>query len=354
MKRAFLCGIVLACIGAVAPAPQGLIAPPPGWVRENLPAKDVKRGTAIAQWLSFDRGDEEYVEVGYRRSFGLSTAGFARYISAYARRDGTRFFADHAVRLCNGESGWTMEIQSTLYPHAPREERVFLADGSRVYYALYTYPAKFPPLPKARASIASLCLRGRVVSNDLPAPPVKFVAPPGWLRSNPATFGAPVMPGTIGLFLDPSGSDTIWLVREPGPGDAGASDDADMQRAQNAEKAHVTSYEQQTMELKQLCGHTAAFFGFRAVYGDQRIDAESMLLLGPTLYLANYQRKAGSPENPSARAALETLCPPATDGAPPSDTTEQVPVSVPNPASSASPTVIQPIPPTPRARSRRA
>lgn len=238
-------------------------------------------------------------------------------------------------------SGWVREN----HPSEPRTEIVFVADGRRVYYARYSYPVSLPPLAKARAAIASLCLHGRIVSNVVPAPPVKFVAPSGWMQSNPATFGEPMWPGTIAMYLRPHDSASIVPMKEPSPGDPGSSDDANAQSAEDAEKSHVTSYERQTTQLEQLCGHAAAFFAYRATYGNRKIDAEDILLLGPTMYVASYLRAAGSPEDPSARVSLDALCPPVTDATPPSNSSSQrIPVSLPSPMSSSSPTVIQPTP----------
>jgi hypothetical protein len=344
MKRAILGVVVLVCIAAVAPVPQSLIVPPAGWVRENLPPKVTKHGIALAQWLNFDRGDEEYVEIGYRPSLGLSARDYVAYVSVSAQREGFVNTSSRALRTCNGETGWFIATKRTNYPRAPRAEFVFVVNGSRIYYANYSYPASLPPLAKAQAAVRSLCLHGRVVSNIVPAPPVKFVAPSGWLQSNPATFGEPMWPGTIGLFLSPSGTASLALMKEPGPGDADPSDTASARSAENAEKSHVMSYQRQTMQLEQVCGHTAAFVTYRATYGDRKIDAEDILVLGPTMYVASYMRAAGSPEDSSARAALQTLCPPVTDAMPPSGAPEQVPVSIPSPMSSVSPTVIQPTP----------
>jgi hypothetical protein len=344
MKRAILGVVVLLGIAAVAPAPQSLIVPPAGWVRENLPRKAMKDGTTLAQWLDFDRGDEEYVEIGYRRSFGLSSPNYVRYLIAGEQRDGYVSTSSHALRSCSGESGWFLATKNTNYARAPHEEFTFIVNGSRVYYAHYSFPASLPPLAKAQAAIRSLCLHGQIVSNVVPAPPVKFAVPSGWLQSNPATFGDSMWPGTIGLFLSPSGTASLALMKEPGPGDADPSDAANARSAENTEKSHVTSYQRQTMQLEEVCGHTAAFVAYRASYSDRKIDFEDILVLGPTMYVASYMRAAGSAEDPSARAALQTLCPPVTDAMPPSGAPEQVPVSIPSPMSSVSPTVIQPSP----------
>lgn len=347
-----------ACIGAViaawssalalAAAPShGLIEPPTGWVRESMAGThSTPLGQVLDQWLSFDRGSEEYVEVGKRASYGFNSDSFAQAYRAYLNQAHRRVIAFRNVALCNGEFGWYVKSRWSIFEisegkatrRSELTEDVFYVDGTHVYFASYNYHDPLQPAPSAERAIRSLCIATPQRVKPLTLP-VAFSPPPGFLMSNPKETGVPTWPNTIAMFFDPNRpSDMIVLIRDRAIGEVPTESEqaqekaaaAYVQRENHNAREEMLSYE--TYGLQPLCGdYNGVLFKYIVSVGKMRLAYEHMILYGPTLYSAVYIHPVSQPAYKPASDALKTICPLATPPPVPSASPSETPSIIPSP-----------------------
>lgn len=309
---------------------RGIIMPPAGWSRESLQSRNAALGTVLAQWLSFDRGDEEYIEIGRRPSYGFNQQSFVAFYRAHLQRDEAHILASRPVGLCNGEHGWYVKSRAAVPFGGYTREDVIFVDGSHVYFASYSYPGSLRPLATAERAIASLCIPHPAIVKPLVLP-VAFSAPRGWLASNPRETGGPVWPGTIALFLNASNPNEVLMLSREAVDETPSPDErAQTQQVEammKRENVHVKVLTPETHSLKRLCAdHFGFLFHYAVAYGRQHVIYEQMTMIGSPLYSAIYIRPSGTKPDPDAMAALATLCP-LTPALPPTPTPVPSPLS---------------------------
>jgi hypothetical protein len=320
-----------------------IVTPPAGWVREPLTGStSAAAGEVIAQWLSYDRGREEYIEVARGTSIGFSSDNFAEYYRVRLTRGDNRVLALKKIRLCNGESGWYVKSRNTLYPNEDTHEEVFFVDGKYAYFASYHYPPALAPLPSAERAIASLCVPKPVVTKPLVLP-VAFSPPPGYLISNPRLVTFPVEPSAFALFFNPTHpNDTLMLLREGMPDKKPTADELAQEKATEnelkREHVKVKLLSATLPAVETLCDdNTGIVFNFNVSAGLYKYAYEYMMLIGPdAAYSAVYIRPESMLKYAPASQALRTLCP-LEPSPPPSPSLSPSPLSSPSPA--PSPTV---------------
>lgn len=321
------------------------ITPPPGWLHENLKGtRAAALGYVLAQWLSFDRGSEEYIEVGSRSSYGFTDESFTRFYRVALTSQDQRIYAFRRQRLCNNEVGWYVKHRGTRYPGLPTIEDVYFVDGAKVYFASYNHSASLDSSVGAERAISSLCVPFPLVARK-PVLPVKFTAPPGWLISDPRHLGAPVWPGTLAYYFNPSHrEDILMLVHDRAEGEPRSTGDRDAENAVAAalkrEKIHMKTLSWETYGIQPLCnGSTGWLLKYTIAFGRRRLAYEHMMLFGPELYSAVYIRPASKPAFKPASASLRTLCPIASarTSAAPQPTPLSTPTPVATPTTSATP-----------------
>jgi hypothetical protein len=311
---ALLCCSSLAAAAAVPP--RETISPPAGWAKESLiGSRSAALGYVIAQWLSYNRGGEEYVEVTRRTGMGLSRDDFVEYFRTEITRSGFRVLAFRNIRLCNGETGWYMRAHSTVYPHEPMIDSVFFVDGAYAYFAAYHYPDTLQPVPRAERAIASLCVSNPVTARKIVLP-VAFSPPPGYLMSDPHNMQAILWPGAVAFYLNPSHpNDLLLIARDPLPGETPTADEAAQERA--AEKtlkrsnARAKMLSAATPSIETLCDdNTGIAFSYTVRVGENKLAYQHMMLLGTSeMYSAVYIRPESTLPFKPASDALRTLCP---------------------------------------------
>ena len=342
---------------ALGAAPQHeMIKPPAGWAKESMAGThSTPLGQVLEQWLSYDRGSEEYVEVGKRQSYGFNSDSFAEAYRAFLNQMHHHIQTFKNVTLCSGEVGWFVTSRWSIYeitggkttqiPEAT--EDVFYVDGTHVYFATYNYRGNLPPAPGAELAIHSLCIPAPVHVKPLVLP-VSFSPPPGFLMSNPKETGVPTWPDTVAMFFDPNRrNDVIMLVRDRAVGEVpSASEQAQekaaeayVQRENHNAKEDMLSYD--TYGMQPLCGdYNGVLFKYTVAYGKLRLAYEHMILYGPTLYSAVYIHPVSQPAYRPASDSLKTICPlatPSPSSATPSETPSESPMMT--PPASPSPTV---------------
>ncbi len=298
-----------------ATQPRDIITPPSGWVRENLKgSRSAALGLVVAQWWTFDRGDQEYINLGGRSSYGFTDESFAQYYRAVLANAGERIYAYRRQNLCNGEAGWYVKHHNSRYPRTVIVEDVFLVSGSKVYFASYNYPPSMQPSPSAERAIASLCVASPVIVKALVLP-VGFTAPPGWLVSDPKRLGVPVWPETIAYYFSPNHpNDVLMLVRDRAEGEMPSAHELAAEKvaedAMRRENVSETMLTWQTYGIQGLCNNnTGWLFKYTVAYGHERLAYEQMMLFGSQLYSAVYIHPAAKPAFKPATLSLRTLCP---------------------------------------------
>jgi hypothetical protein len=305
--------LLLAAAIVVATPPHDMITPPAGWSKESLRnSRSAALGFVLAQWLSYDRGSEEYIEIGKRSSYGFNERSFVEYYRAYLTRSAHRVLAERSMSLCNGEHGWFMKSQDPLEYGGERNDDVIFVDGKHVYFASYHFHPSLAPSPAAEHAIASLCIPEPVVVKPLVLP-VAFVAPRHWLLSDPKQSDEPVWPGTLASFVSPDRPDhVLMLSRDPGKVTSAndRAQEAAAVAAMKRDNVKETMLAPQTHGIQYLCNDNFGLLvTYTVVYGRQRFAYEQMMLMGSPLYSAVYIRPAGQAPYKPAEDALRTLCP---------------------------------------------
>lgn len=280
-------------------------APPSGWVAEKTPKSSIPGARDVRQWLSFDRGDEEFVELAKRPIAGLSAAGFAQFHREWLKHWSESIYVDRSQTLCSGQPGWYMKYSRSENYVA---ESVFIADESNVYSASYIYPANLKPSPRGEQALHSLCLQ--TYKQSVPVVlPVTFSVPPGWVSVD-VSSKRKRRPELLGYYADPKDarfSQAIILMQTPDQNaqvPAGAIADTD-----STPKAKVT-ISRGAVSTERICGDSVALsMHYSGTINARKIEGEELLLLGPKMYLALYFRLATTPPSPQAHAALRTICP---------------------------------------------
>jgi hypothetical protein len=347
LRFVMLCAALALCLPLSALAADAvqshtLITPPPGWVRENLKgSRSAALGFVLAQWLSFERGDEEYIQVGSRPSYGFTDESFQSAYRIILTREGQRIYAYRRQRFCHNEVGWYVKHLSTSFTYGDIVEDMYLVDGSKVYFASYYYPPKLQPLPNAERAIASLCVPSPVKPLVLP---VAFSAPPGWLTVDAKHASTPVWPGTLALFYYPRHPGNVLILSRyraegeaPSASDRAAEKIAEAAMKRDNVKEAMLSYE--TDGIQPLCNNqTGWLLKYTLQYGRQRFAVEQMVLFGQELYGAMYIRPVSEPAFKPASAALRTLCPLTKPSPSPSPSPSATPVPTPSAVPSPLPT----------------
>ncbi|HKU68364.1 MAG TPA: hypothetical protein VJP85_11365 [Candidatus Baltobacteraceae bacterium] len=221
------------------------------------------------------------------------------------------------VALCNGQRGWMNAFTTSGEAY----EQVFARARDRVYVAVLEYARTPGDLLHAASALRTLCPAG-VGELPPPAGAVPLTAPKGWTRGVGDLGGDDssykvlaywvYLPqdSTFGQYLTLGSASDVSEYITPEQEAAAQIDDT---------KAHERNLRVQAGRAVKLCGGSDAWFAQYTATDTRgsRYTAETMYAYGnDTSYLLRYVRTAGAPEDPAARKALYSLCPPqpATSG----------------------------------------
>jgi len=271
-------------------------------------------GYVLGQWLNFDRGDEEYVQISSRASYGFTDESFTRLYRLYLTKSKERIYTFRRISLCHSEMGWYVKHKYIAPTNKYAVEDVYFVDGAKVYIASYSYPETKGPSPVGERAIESLCAPLRFVAKPLVLP-VKFDAPSGWFIQDPRHASLPRFPGMLAYFVNPNRPyDAFALMRSRAEGEIESAGDKALEKA--AEKAvkqenvKETMLSSETFGIQPLCNnHTGWLFKYTVASGGKTYAFDEMMLFGPVLYTVVYVHLASRPAFRPASAALSTLCP---------------------------------------------
>lgn len=218
------------------------------------------------------------------------------------------------VRLCNGRLGWL-----NAYSFVPGDEiyeQVFARAGNRMYVAALRYQNDAGDTFHAAAALTTLCPGG---VGEVPAPKsdAPFALPGGWIASTqtPGKDASTGLDDSAGWFsLHGSATVAQWLAL------GRASDVSEyitpQQEAEerlSVQKTAVKRFHLQKSRAVTLCRGVQGWFAEFTAQDDlgyRFLDEEMYAYGSDESYMLQYTRSVSEPEDPAARKALYSLCPP--------------------------------------------
>jgi hypothetical protein len=212
----------------------------------------------------------------------------------------------NTVSIC-GEPAAVIVVQA---PDSATMTEQVQSIGGTTFFSIYRRPASSPVEPALTTLMAGFCGEKSLVAAE---------PPPGW-QSHEIRM--------LGIWLVSPLQTISAIAMDPRPNAADMATDA---LGTTIKTPNVTIVSKSS---GTLCGNPAQFFTAKAKpAGLDEITVElEMTQSASVAYMLSYTYPSGSTPDPSAEAALKTLC--APNGAP---ATAPVPAAAPSPAASATP-----------------
>jgi hypothetical protein len=183
-----------------------------------------------------------------------------------------------------------------------------------MYVAMLRYPNATGDL-HASSSLSSLCPPPAAHAAAQNAP-TAFALPPHWSSSDPSLVPVSAPVTAQGLWLHPSVAshfiESLNLFKAPAM--TGSVSPARYNEAVlTQEQQRLQEYHLESSSAERLCngGMSAWFSAFSGVHDGKPLAIEQMTAFAPdATYMLQYVRRRGAAEDPQARKALFSLCPP--------------------------------------------
>jgi hypothetical protein len=313
MLAPVLAALIAQATPAATATPLPLFVPPAGWQQPPRPA-NAAPGSAgeLGEWqnLSQEHGYETF-EVRSIPSAGQSVEALA-HSYAGTLDSNERPVGARDVTLCGGASGAMVEFQWTDGNNVTRDVHLVAAEnGDLAYVALYERHASSTDSPEAMAALTSLCPTG---VNATPSPIGLYVLrpPADWKQQpNAPTAAAPGLQ-LLGMYFGPSVdafTTQMNVIRAP------LADPNETVAARAKESADYLTAHGGTLftsRATRLCNgtHDGWILEMDRATPERKLSFVQMLLLdGGFEYIATYSRPFGTPPEPAAMKALDSLCP---------------------------------------------
>ncbi len=254
------------------------------------------------------------ITLGKAQGFGLNAASFAqaRLQSLQKSVPGIHVISSRAVPICDSRRGWVVAL--TMPRGNDVTEQLFADSNDSMYLALLRYPKATGDLQASRA-LESLCPppTAHAVAQNRPIP---FTVPPNWSSGDVSRIAVSPPVTAEGMWLRPSVTshfiETLNLFKAPALAE-GATPDRYIAAMLGQEQQSLEDFQLKTNASQRLCGDTLSgwFDAFSGVHDGKALDIEQVTAFGENAtYALQYVRLRGSPEDPQARKALLSLCPP--------------------------------------------
>jgi hypothetical protein len=306
-----------------------LFVPPPQFhklARDPVAVRRIERsgGTFIAEYVRtvhqnagsvvFSRTVE--ITIGTNPAFGLNPYGFAQTKLALLRRHTElRKVQLTPVTLCGGRQGWMLSYEAPA-PVDQRLSELYAPGATTLYFAITTYHDSAGDLGSVSA-LRSLC--PPAVQHAAPSfADLPFTLPHGW---NPTTetadrVSAPFTEVGRWLRLPDRAShlQSLELIKGP-PLSPGESPADHTQAVITSGVANAPGFALETSRAQGYCASDGWFASYVLDSGanEYTIDTAYAYATGASYFLA-YERLSKDPEDPLARRALQSLCPPVSAG----------------------------------------
>lgn len=243
-------------------------------------------------------------------TYGLDAGGYAQARIALLTRRSAIDVLENSVSLCGGQRGLLLSIKKN-----GSDERVsqLYAGNDPVYVATLTYPHSVDD-HGARQALTTLCPPSAAAHAD-PGPPLPFTLPAGWSHGSISAMGTvspPLVP--IGLWLHLAAHsaflESLSLVRGPAL-QADVTPEEESEAMLSYMKQNVAGFSLKDSHAQSLCkGVDGWYASYQLPSRGHTIAVEQVFAYtSDASYIMRYSRKSGDPEDPSARKALDSLCP---------------------------------------------
>lgn len=215
------------------------------------------------------------------------------------------------IQICNGQRGWmnVFEREGEVY------HQVFARSGDAVYVALLHYAKGTGDVLNAARSLPTLC---PAHAGELPAPTrnVALRPPAGWIPgAYPAQFASQEFkPLAYWMFVAPQ-SMVMQSVLAAQAADASEYITPEQEAEDHADRVKSAMKNMRVLASRaiKLCNAADGWFMQITATDTRNTRYTEELVYGygnDTSYVVRYVRAANEPENPAARNALFSLCPP--------------------------------------------
>ncbi|HLI94870.1 MAG TPA: hypothetical protein VKT72_02160 [Candidatus Baltobacteraceae bacterium] len=194
-------------------------------------------------------------------------------------------------------------------------EQLFADSNDSMYLAMLRYPKATGDL-QARRALESLCPPPPTAHAAVQNRPIPFTVPPNWSSGDTSRMAVSPPVTAEGMWLHPSVTshfiETLNLFKAPALAE-GATPDRYIAAMLGQEQQQLEDFQLTANAEQRLCGDTLSgwFNAFSGVHDGKALDIEQMTAFGEdATYALQYVRLRGSPEDPQARKALLSLCPP--------------------------------------------
>jgi len=252
------------------------------------------------------------ITIGTDSNSGFDARGYAKARLLFVRQGAVKVVSGTAVPLCGGRSGWLTKM--ALPGSDVTVEEMYAEAADTVYVAQLVRPKSIHDPFNSEKSLYSLCPPGSAVAErQTPAGSMPLVPPAGWARGILSDRKLSPPFELVGLWLHPMAFrgavsvESLALSKAPPlPANVTPQDENEIQMSDL--KTHVAGAVRMLETTAQkLCNGTADGWVTRYVTGGWAV--ERAYVYGKSLsYFLTYSHRLQTPENPVARAAIDSLC----------------------------------------------